>query len=82
MKVAIACSGLGHVARGIETWARDSAAALHESGVDVTLFAGAPLDVPCRVLPCLRRGQLAARWLARLFPPPTWRWGLKSPYGW
>ncbi|MBN1671854.1 MAG: glycosyltransferase family 4 protein [Kiritimatiellae bacterium] len=41
MKVAVASSGLGHVARGIETWARDTAAGLHEAGADVTLFAGA-----------------------------------------
>ena len=39
LKVAIASSGLGHVARGIETWALDTAAALTELGVDVTLFA-------------------------------------------
>jgi hypothetical protein len=41
MKIAIASSGLGHVARGIETWALDTAQALHERGVDVTLFAAA-----------------------------------------
>jgi hypothetical protein len=57
MKIAIASSGLGHVARGIETWACDSAVALCEvecvrsmvkrhGGDDVlavTLFAAAPL---------------------------------------
>jgi hypothetical protein len=31
MKIAIASSGLGHVARGIETWARDTALALAEA---------------------------------------------------
>ena len=40
MKIAVASSGLGHVARGIETWALDTAAALAKVGVDVTLFAG------------------------------------------
>jgi glycosyltransferase involved in cell wall biosynthesis len=40
MKIAIASSGLGHVSRGIETWARDVAAALAGCDVDVTLFAG------------------------------------------
>lgn len=41
MKIAIASSGLGHVARGIETWALDTAQALAERAVNVTLFAGA-----------------------------------------
>ncbi len=40
MKVAVASSGLGHVARGIESWAADTARALAEQGVDVTLFCG------------------------------------------
>ena len=48
MRIAVASSGLGHVARGIETWARDTAEALAEQGIDVTLFAGAPLaNVEC-----------------------------------
>jgi glycosyltransferase involved in cell wall biosynthesis len=44
VKIAIASSGLGHVVRGIETWARDTAAALAERGVDVTLFAAGPVE--------------------------------------
>lgn len=43
MKIAVASSGLGHVARGIETWALDTARALTEHGVDVTLFSGRTL---------------------------------------
>lgn len=43
MKIAIASSGLGHISRGVETWARDTALALHECGVDVTLFAAGDL---------------------------------------
>ncbi len=43
MKIAIASTGLGHVARGIETWALDTALALHERGVDVTLFCAEEL---------------------------------------
>lgn len=43
MKIAVASCGLGHVARGIETWALDTADALAASGVDVTLFSGAEL---------------------------------------
>jgi hypothetical protein len=40
MKIAIASSGLGHVTRGIETWADDLGTALHRCGVNVTLFKG------------------------------------------
>lgn len=40
MRVAVASSGLGHVARGIETWAKDTAEALTVGGADVSLFAG------------------------------------------
>jgi glycosyltransferase involved in cell wall biosynthesis len=48
MRIAIASSGLGHVARGIETWALDTAEALAANAqvgsaahIEVTLFAGA-----------------------------------------
>lgn len=94
MKIAIASSGLGHVARGVETWAVDTAAALAEQGVDVTLFAAAPprraesenrpspSSLKTVVLPSLRRGDLAARRLARWTPGWMWRWQLKSVYGW
>src|SRR5258706_16075150 len=40
MKIVIASSGLGHVARGVETWAADLGRALAERGVDVTLCKG------------------------------------------
>ena len=43
MRIAIASSGLGHVARGIETWALTLAEALAERGVNTTLFCGADL---------------------------------------
>ena len=80
------------MARGIETWALDTAAALAARGVDVTLFAGAevsgqnsadrgPRAAVC-VLPCLRRSSPTARQLAALFPRGAWRWGLTSAYGW
>ena len=45
MKIAIASSGLGHVSRGIETWALDTAEALASRGIDVTLFAAAALPL-------------------------------------
>ena len=56
--VAIACSGLGHVCRGNETWALDVAQALHEAGLAVTLFGGGPspgTGVPYERIPHLRR---------------------------
>lgn len=82
-RIAIASSGLGHVRRGVESWAEDLASALHRSGADVTLFqgGGSPTEPWRRVLPCLRR-----------FEPPNthlrsltrrlggWRYGLGSPY--
>ena len=98
MKIAITSSGLGHVARGIETWATSLAEALAErgagperSGVGVTLFAGAPLSagrrpssarLAIRVLPCLRRSDPRPQRLASVFPGFTWRWGFRSAYGW
>jgi glycosyltransferase involved in cell wall biosynthesis len=51
-RIAIACSGLGHVRRGNETWAADLAQALHENGADVTLFGGGrSVEVACRFSP-------------------------------
>jgi hypothetical protein len=138
MRIAIASSGLGHVARGVETWACDTAVALSQTldhrlqaidqceapvvtavsavgslsekdaadtaatteerslrsnvyslkskVLNVTLFSGAPLanPVPCHVvaLGCLKRGDRLAKFLARIFPGFTWRWGFKDPYGW
>lgn len=91
MRIAIASSGLGHVRRGIETWAVATAHALHRQGTDVTLFAAGPLeneDNPpgtaprTEVVPSLRRSDPWARRLARLAPAWTWRWQLRNPYGW
>jgi len=42
MKIAIASSGLGHVARGIETWALDTAVALSQWAVDSRPLAVEP----------------------------------------
>lgn len=132
MRIAIASSGLGHVARGVETWACDTAVALAQTmnleweksieqketketkGRDlisaeggeekssllslfpsvqassirdsVTLFCAAPLANPvsCHVVPlsCLKRGDPLAKFLTRIMPGFTWRWGLKDTYGW
>jgi glycosyltransferase involved in cell wall biosynthesis len=47
-RIAIACSGLGNVRRGNESWARDVGQALHEAGTSLTLFGGgSKVDVSC-----------------------------------
>ncbi len=81
--IAVASSGLGHVARGIESWAADTARALDELGADVTLFRGsgrasAPYE---RVCPCVRRGGPLNGTLEKVLPAPFWRVGLGSAYG-
>ena len=83
MRIAIASSGLGHVARGIETWAADTASTLHQAGSDVTLFSAD--DKPAQAyevcLPCWRRDDRLANRITKAMPGFSWRWGLKSKYG-
>ncbi len=83
MKVAVASSGLGHIKRGIETWAFETAHALQKHGVNVTLFAAAPLAdsrVPTITLPARKRNAPTTRFIAKIMPRWTWRWHLKSIY--
>jgi 1,2-diacylglycerol 3-alpha-glucosyltransferase len=47
----MACSGLGRVRRGNESWARHTAQSLHGAGSRVTLFGGAPRLEPDPGLP-------------------------------
>src|SRR5437016_471382 len=84
MKITIASSGLGHVARGVEAWAADLAQALAGRGAAVTLCkGGGQRDFAYeQVIPCWQR---AARktgrlldWLPRRL---IWRLGLTSGYG-
>lgn len=84
MKIAVASSGLGQVARGIETWALDTAFHLHKKGEDVCLFGAGVVDrdVPYRIVDCMPRDGCTARVLSKLMPGFMWRKGLKSPYGW
>ncbi len=83
MKIAVASSGLGHVTRGIESWAADLGAALADRREDVTLFKGGgtkqyPYE---KVVPCWRRGdERTARILRRLPKRFSWRVGLGSGY--
>jgi 1,2-diacylglycerol 3-alpha-glucosyltransferase len=61
-KVAILCSGLGHVGRGFESFAQECADALRADGrVDVVLVKGAgPAGDGERTAWCVRRGSRAA----------------------
>jgi len=80
MKIAIASSGLGHVARGMEAWAESLAAALHEQGIDITLFRGAgPAESDYDIiLPCIKRSSRFARIGNLLNHIGGWRIGLGS----
>ena len=85
MKIAIASSGLGHVARGNEAWAADLGRALAERGQDVLLCKGAGTATESyeRVLPCWQREEeRTKRLFARISQAPGgWRTGLGSVYG-
>ncbi len=79
-RVAVACSGLGHVQRGIEAWAADLARGLGKAGVAVTLFGGGATEGGLAV-PCLRRTSGGNAWFTRMFRHLAgWRYGLGSPY--
>ena len=84
LRIAVASSGLGHVARGVEAWADDLAAALAARGQAVTLYKGGGRAVRPyeRVLPCWQREAVPTGRLLRVLPRRlTWRLGLGSPYG-
>ncbi len=82
-KIVVASSGLGHVARGIETWASDLGAALADRGLPVVLCKGAgtaerPYE---RVVPCWERSSKKTKRMLRVLPKRFfWRLGLGSPY--
>ncbi|QDU38399.1 D-inositol 3-phosphate glycosyltransferase [Maioricimonas rarisocia] len=75
-------SGLGHIARGVETWADTTATALHDRGTDVTLFkGGGTADRPFeKVVRCAQRYAWLAETLAKWTPGWTWHIGCGSPY--
>jgi 1,2-diacylglycerol 3-alpha-glucosyltransferase len=81
-KIAVAASGLSHVARGIEGVALETAAALGRAGEDVTLFQGSGDESPGReTMGCvLRSDPDAIAWARRLKRMSLWRLGLSSPY--
>ncbi len=84
LRVAVASSGLGHVARGIEAWAQDLGATLLGRGIDtiVCKAAGTPASEHERMIRCWTRESRAARRLvARLPRFLGWRLGLGNGYG-
>lgn len=84
IKVWVASSGLGHVARGIESWAHDLGNALVERGLNARLCRGAglPATPSERTIPCLKRTSSTALLIARAMPSSiAWRLGVQSGYG-
>jgi 1,2-diacylglycerol 3-alpha-glucosyltransferase len=84
MKIVVASSGLGHVARGIEAWAADLGRALLARGMNVTVCKGGGRAQAAheRVLNCWQRGEERTAQLLRWLPRPLgWRIGLGSGYG-
>jgi 1,2-diacylglycerol 3-alpha-glucosyltransferase len=81
MKIAIASAFLGHVLRGVESWAQDLSAELHRRGVDVTLFqGGGPSDVSyARHIPCPDHRNPFWKQVTRFTRHGLWRYGLGSP---
>jgi glycosyltransferase involved in cell wall biosynthesis len=91
MKIAIASSGLGHIARGIETWAFSLAKALaseqgHRPELDITLFYAAHPNQPITLanavgIRCVKRGTRWNRWLTKVGARfGGWRYGFGSIY--
>lgn len=81
-RIAIPCSGLGHITRGIETWAMDMGSALHERNVEVTVFKGAG---ECqhgweRTVGCVKRDSNFTKKVMAIRPGFMWRFGLGTPY--
>jgi len=82
MKLALSCSGLSHVRRGVETWSQEAFDALRQRGVDVTLFKGSGANTldGVHVLPCIARGSPWSQRLGRVLPSWSWHFGLGSDY--
>ncbi len=82
LRISVASSGLGHIARGIETWADDLGAALARRGHHVHLYQGGGTPPPYgEVLANLPRESADnERWAARLPTALAWRLGLDAGY--
>ena len=92
-RVAIACSGLGHIRRGNETWAATVADALHRADTTVTLLGGGPaVRVECpyvRLKNLPRETPITRAWLSwhhrylleqRTFARSLIRWLREHPH--
>ncbi len=81
-RIAIASSGLGHVHRGIETWATDLGRALNRQGHAVTLFQGAGSTTESwqNSLDCWKRTDERTQRLVRSLGRVGWRLGAGSGY--
>lgn len=81
-RIAIACSGLGHIHRGIESWAEDLGKALSQHGVSVTLFGGGATSAQnFSMVPCIKRTSALARSILSLTRHLAgWRYGAGSIY--
>lgn len=83
MRIAVASSGLGHICRGIETWADDTANALHSLGIDVYLYQGDGELVTewAHVVSCWKRFDTKSLKLIDFFRHlGGWRFGAGSGY--
>jgi glycosyltransferase involved in cell wall biosynthesis len=83
MRLCVASSGLGHVARGIESWAQDLGHELARRDLPVIVCKGGgePSSPIERVIPCWTRESPPARSvLARLPAAVRWRLGLANGY--
>jgi 1,2-diacylglycerol 3-alpha-glucosyltransferase len=80
LRIAVACSGLGHVQRGIESWAADLASALQRIGADVSLFGGGRRNGAIPLSTLQRTGTTAIALTKVLRHLGGWRYGMGSPY--
>src|SRR5688500_14633751 len=83
MRIAVAASGLGHIARGVEAWAADLGRALADRGHDVTLYKGGGQANARyeRLVRCWQQGEPRTRRLFDWLPSRgLWRVGLGSPH--
>ena len=81
MKIAVASAFLGHVLRGVESWAQDLSAELHRRGMDVTLFQGGGPSAAsyARQIPCPDHTDPFWKHVTRFTRHGLWRYGLGSP---
>ncbi len=84
LRICVASSGLGHVQRGVESWARELGAALAQRGQQVYLCKGAGgIEHEYEhLLSCWTRDSLKTKRVLQYMPKPVgWRIGLGSGYG-